>query len=172
MTTGSGSVSVIAYEDLQCPDSAAYARMLDEQLLPAYGSLASFEHREFPLPKHSWARQASIVATHFANIDVELGSAFRRYCYAHLREIDTETLSAHIRSFARAHAVDAELAVGALSDPAVAQQVEDDYHEGVSRGVTRTPTVFVNDQAFIEIFSFQQIAQAIETALESSGARE
>jgi protein-disulfide isomerase len=172
MTTGSCSVRVIAYEDLQCGDSAAYARMLDEQLLPAYGSLAYFEHREFPLPKHSWARQASIVAKHFENTDLELGGAFRRYCYAHLREISTETLSAHIRSFARAHAADAELAVRALSDPAVAQQVEDDYHEGVSRGVTRTPTVFVNNRAFVETFSFQQIAQAIEAALESSGVSE
>ena len=56
----SSAVRVIAYEDLQCPDCAVYRKMLDEKLLPKYGGTVAFEHREFPLRKHQWARPASI----------------------------------------------------------------------------------------------------------------
>ncbi|NWF85183.1 MAG: thioredoxin domain-containing protein, partial [Bryobacteraceae bacterium] len=51
----SSPVRVVIYEDLQCSDCAAFRKMLDEKLLPRYGSKVAFEHRDFPLAKHSWA---------------------------------------------------------------------------------------------------------------------
>ncbi len=62
------TVRVIAYEDLQCPDCAVYRKMLDEKLLPEYGGSVAFEHREYPLRKHQWARQASIAARYFGSL--------------------------------------------------------------------------------------------------------
>ena len=38
---------------------AAFRRMLDEKLLPKYGDEVAFVHRDFPLAKHAWARQAA-----------------------------------------------------------------------------------------------------------------
>ena len=56
------SVRVIIYEDLQCPDCADFRRMLDTQLLPRFAAKVAFEHRDFPLAKHAWARKAAIAA--------------------------------------------------------------------------------------------------------------
>jgi protein-disulfide isomerase len=56
------AVRVIIYEDLQCPDCAVLRKMLDEKLLPKYKDRVAFEHRDVPLAKHSWARQAAIAA--------------------------------------------------------------------------------------------------------------
>jgi len=61
----SSQVRVVAYEDLQCPDCAVYRRMMDERLLPAYRDKVAFEHRDFPLPRHTWARKAAIAARFF-----------------------------------------------------------------------------------------------------------
>jgi protein-disulfide isomerase len=163
-------VRVIAYEDLQCSDCAVYHRMLQEQLLPAYGEFVAFEYRDFPLPKHAWARAAAIVARHFMNMTPKLGDAFRAYCYEHQREISSDDLTDHVRTFATASASSVEDAVNALNDAAVGQQVDADYKEGLARGVVRTPTVFIGNEAFIETFSFHDIARSIELALQSTGA--
>src|SRR5260370_8371714 len=53
-------VRVLIYEDLQCPDCADFRKVLDEKLLPKYQARVAFEHRDFPLAKHAWARKAAI----------------------------------------------------------------------------------------------------------------
>ena len=59
------TVEVLIYEDLQCPDCADFRTMLDQQLLPRYAATVRFEHRDFPLAKHAWARKAAIAARFF-----------------------------------------------------------------------------------------------------------
>ena len=44
----------------------------------------------------------------------------------------------------------------ALIDPSLAKLVDEDYEEGIARGVARTPTVFVNGEPFIETFSLKR----------------
>lgn len=162
------AVRVIAYEDLQCPDCATYRRMMDEQLLPKYGGTVAFEHREFPLAKHKWARAASVAARFFQEIRAELGVEFRRYCAASLKEITAETFSAKLADFAKTHGVEPAKAAAALNDSRLQADVEREYQEGIARGVARTPTVFVNGQPFIETFTAREVSQAIEQALSTS----
>ena len=159
------AVRVIAYEDLQCPDCAVYRKMLDEKLLPKYGGAVAFEHREYPLRKHQWARPASIAARYFGILKPETGIAFRRYCANHLMEITAENFEAKLREFAKANRADPDRAIAALSDPGLAKIVEEEFQEGVARGVARTPTVFVNGEPFIEIFTFEDISKSIDAAL-------
>ena len=42
---------------------------------------------------------------------------------------------------------------------------QDDYQEGIARGVARTPTIFVNGEPFIETFTFEDISKSIDAAL-------
>ena len=75
-------VRAVIYEDLQCPDCAAFCRMMDEKLLPEYGGKVAFVHRDFPLAKHAWARRAAIAARFFTDRKPELGLEYRRYTMA------------------------------------------------------------------------------------------
>jgi protein-disulfide isomerase len=159
------TVRVITYEDLQCGDCATYRRMLDEQLLPKYEKKVAFEHREFPLPKHKWARPASIAARHLDRVDPKLGIAFRKYAMKNQVDITAENFSAKLREFANANGAHGTKAVAALADPALLKAVEQDYQEGIARGVARTPTVFVNGEPFIEQFTFEDISKSIDAAL-------
>jgi protein-disulfide isomerase len=158
-------VRVIIYEDLQCPDCALFRDMLDEHLLPRYAATVRFEHRDFPLAKHAWARKAAIAARFFEEAKPRLGLAYRKYSMANLREITADNFNDRLSQFALEHGVDAAKALAALSDARLAGLVEQDYQEGVARGVAHTPTVLVNGRPFIETFALEDVAKAIDAEL-------
>src|SRR4051794_34677063 len=97
------AASVVIFEDLQCPDSAAFDRMLRETLAPRYGTKVSWEHRDFPLPKHSWARQAAIAARYFSETDRQLGLHFRTHMLAEPKAPD---FTGRLAEFTRARSLD------------------------------------------------------------------
>jgi len=158
-------VRVLIYEDLQCPDCAAFRRMMDEKLLPRYGERVAFVHRDFPLAKHAWARKAAIAARYFTGVKPDLGLAYRRHIMATIQETRADNFNDKLAAFARDNGVDAAQAVAALDDQRLAALVERDFQDGVARGVAKTPTVFVSGKPFIEHFSFEDISQSIEDAL-------
>jgi protein-disulfide isomerase len=141
--------------------------MLDEKLLPKYGAKVAFEHRDFPLPRHTWARQAAIAARFFQDVSPELGVAYRRHILAAIKRTTVDNFKEKLAAFANQHGVDPARPAAALDEARYAAWVEKDYQDGISRGVTRTPTVFVNGQPFVETFTFEEIAKAIEASLAS-----
>lgn len=159
------AVRLLIFEDLQCPDCAAFRRMMDEHLLERYGSKVAFVHRDFPLAKHAWARKAAVVARFFVEKDPKTGLEFRRYVLGALREINPDNFNERVAAFAEKHGIAGKDALAALENPAYAAAVEKDFQEGVARGVAKTPTVFVNGQPFIETFTLEEISKGIEQAL-------
>jgi protein-disulfide isomerase len=155
-------VRVVIYEDLQCAD---FRVMLDEKLLPRYAATVRFEHRDFPLAKHAWARKAAIAARYFEENLPGLGLAYRKYSMANLRDITADNFTDRLSRFARDHGVDPSKAVASLDDARLAALVEEDYQDGVARGVAHTPTVLVNGRPFIETFAVEDVSKAIDTEL-------
>jgi protein-disulfide isomerase len=158
-------VRVVIYEDLQCSDCATFRAMLDAQILPKFGSRAAFEHRDFPLPRHKWARRAAIASRYFAGIQPEFAVEWRRYALANLAEITAENFEGKLSAWARDHGLDASNAIAALGSKEFADAVQSDYEDGVARGIAHTPTVFVGDEPFIETFTFEEIAGSLEKAI-------
>jgi len=158
-------VRAVIYEDLQCPDCAAFERMLVEKLLPQYGGKVAFVHRDFPLAKHAWARRAAIAARFFADRSPALGLDYRRYTMAGQPAANEGNFNVRLTDFAKAHDIQPEAAIAALSNAHYAELVEQDYQDGVSRGVVHTPTVFVNGKPFVETFTFEEISKGIDEAL-------
>lgn len=159
------AVRVVVYEDLQCPDCAIYRKMMDEQLLPKFGAIAAFEHRDFPLEKHKWARKAAIAARFFQSSNPATALEFRRLVMSHQTEIDPDNFNARPSEFAKKHGIDSGKVMAALDEAKYAKPVEDDYQDGIARGVSKTPTVFVNGEPFIERFEFEELAKSIDAAL-------
>jgi len=158
-------VRVLIYEDLQCPDCAAFRRMMDDKILPRYGTRVAFVHRDFPLAKHAWARRAAIAARYFGDRKPELGLAYRRQIMATMKEITTDNFNSRLSQFAKDNGLDPARVLAALDDVHMAALVDRDFQDGVARGVVHTPTVFVNGSPFIEHFSFEEISQALDDAL-------
>jgi protein-disulfide isomerase len=166
----SSPVRVLIYEDLQCPDCADFRVMMDKDLIPRFGAKVAFEHRDFPLPKHAWARPAAVASRFFETISPELAVQFRKTTMARQEEIAPEKFSDHVAAFAAAHKIDAAKAVAALKDPALNARVDQDYQEGIARGVARTPTVLVNGEPFIETFPVADVIKTIERHLAASAS--
>lgn len=161
----SSQIRVVIYEDLQCPDCANFRRMLDEKLLPKYAATVAFEHRDFPLAKHSWARKAAIASRFFQDTSVELALRYRRYMLSNLRTIEPADFNERLAAFAKSNGCDPAKAVTALDEPKYAAAVEADFQDGVARGVSKTPTAILNGTPFIETFTFEEISKAIDEAL-------
>ncbi len=162
-------VRVIAYEDLQCPDCATYRKMMDDRLLPKYANKVAFEHRDFPLKKHAWARRASLAARYFDSVDAKLGIEFRQWTMSTQANITPENFDAELARWSAEHKQDPARVKAALNDARFAKLIDEDYEEGIARGVARTPTVFVNGEPFIETFTFEEISKGIDTALAATG---
>ncbi|HYO84009.1 MAG TPA: thioredoxin domain-containing protein [Bryobacteraceae bacterium] len=158
-------VRVISFESLQCGDCAVYRNMLDRDLLPKYGARVAFEHRDFPLPKHAWSRPAAIAARHFDKVQPSLGLNFRRWALTNIASITAENFEAQLRAWAEKNGQSADAAVKALSNPELGRAVTEDLQDGVARGISRTPTVLVNGQPFIERFTAEELSAAIDAAL-------
>jgi len=163
----SSRVRVVVYEDLQCPDCAAFRRMLDDKLLPKYGRRVAFEHRDFPLAKHAWARRAAIAARFFEETSRELALEYRRYCLESIEVTTAANFQERLAAFSKAHGADPARALKALDAPHYAAAVEADFQDGVARGIAKTPTVLVGGAPFIETFTLEEIAKAIDQALDS-----
>jgi protein-disulfide isomerase len=164
-------VRVVIYEDLQCPDCADFRVMLDKKLLPRYGAKVAFEHRDFPLPKHKWARPAAVAARFFQQQSVALAILWRQETMRDQAQITPETFPAYLGLFAKRNGIDPAQAAAALHDPALNALVEKDYADGVARGIAHTPTALVNGAPFIETFTFEEIGAGIDSALKESGVQ-
>lgn len=162
-------VRAVTYEDLACGDCARFRRMLDEHLLPKYGGKVAFEHRDFPLAKHPWARPAAVASRYFERAGAELAAKWRREVLRDLKKITLESFPAYLEGFAKRNGQDPAKALEALEDPALGAAVERDVQDGVARGIARTPTVLVNGAPFIETFTVEEISKGIEQALKENG---
>lgn len=161
-------VRVLIFEDLQCPDCADFRAMMDEKLLPKYSGTVTFEHRDFPLAKHAWARKAAIAARFFGEQSPELGIDYRRYCFSNLQTSTPENFSDRLTAFAKEHKLDPALALASLEDKRLATIVEDDFQDGIARGIARTPTALVNGRPFIETIVFEEISKALDEELKAA----
>jgi len=159
------AVRVETWEDLACKDAAAWRRMLDGSILPAYRDRVCFVPHDFPLEKHHWAEAAAMASRRFASWDSEAGMEFRRYCLTQLEDISFENLPERVADFAEAHGFDAEDAELALRSQDLRDAVRADAQAGAARGVVKTPTVFVGRIRLVETFSRKAIEAAIEAAL-------
>jgi protein-disulfide isomerase len=161
----SSPVRVLIYEDLQCSDCANFELLLEEKILPKYGSRVAFIHRDFPLGKHDWARPAAMAARWVWEQDSRAGIAIRRELMAEQNSVTLQNLKAWLTEFAARNGIDRKGILDALNDKAIAAAVDQDLQGGVARGVSRTPTVYVGGQPFVETILYEDLARALDAAL-------
>jgi len=161
----SSPVRVVIYEDLQCSDCQVLRTMMDEKLLPRYGSKVAFVHRDMPLPRHDWARQAAVAGRWVYERNKELGITFRREILAEQSHLTPTLLKPWLQEFARRNHLDETGIVESLNDARLLKLVDQDYMGAVARGVAKTPSVYVGAQSFVEIVIYEDVARALDVEL-------
>jgi protein-disulfide isomerase len=159
-------VRVTIYEDLACSDCARFRAMLDEKLMPKYARRVAFVHRDFPLGKHEWARNAALAGRWVYEQSSTLGIRYRRELLAEQDHVSAAGLPQWLREFAKRYKLDEVGIVAALDDARLKALVDSDIQGAAARGVSNVPAVFLGTQSFVGNIQFEDVARAIDTALE------
>ena len=156
-------VALVVFEDLQCPQCARAAPLLN-QASQTY-KIPLVQH-DFPLPMHNWSMNAAIIARYFDTHSKTLGNAFRDYVFEHQREILPDNLRSYAEKFATEHKVELPFVV----DPAgkLSALVIADRDLGKSINLDHTPTIYiVTDKRtatpYLEVKDLSQLYAMIDT---------
>jgi protein-disulfide isomerase len=161
----SAAVKVTIYDDLQCGYCQTLRTMLDEKLLPRYGTQVAFIHRDLPLGRHDWARSAAMVARWIYEQNPSLSIVFRRELLAEQEHITRATLKPWVVEFAVRNKLGEQGITTALTDPRLATIVDQDIQLATARGIKKIPAVYVAGQSFVETIVYDDLARVIDQAL-------
>lgn len=157
------AVAIVVFEDLECPDCARAAPLLEEAA-KTYG-IPVVRH-DFPLQMHPWAMDAAILARYFDTHSKKIGNLFRDTVFQHQLEINKDNLRAFAEKFAQSQKIDLPFVI----DPQgkLAALVEADRNLGNSIGLNHTPTIYVVSnknvgKPFVEVVDRSQLFQLIDT---------
>jgi protein-disulfide isomerase len=159
------AVKLVIYGDLQCSDCARLRTLLDEKILPRYGGRVAVVHRDYPLGKHEWARQAAIAGRWIFEQDPEAGIAYRREILAEQNNLTLATLKPWLQEFALRYGLNPRDIVACLNDPRLSALVDQDLASGSARSVARIPAVFLGSQSFVETILEDDLVHALDEAL-------
>lgn len=156
------AVALVVFEDLECPDCARAAPLLEEAA-KTY-NIPVVRH-DFPLQMHPWAMDAAILARYFDTHSKKIGNQFRDTVFQHQLEINKENLRAFAEKFAQGQKIELPFVV----DPQgkLAALVEADRNLGNSIGLNHTPTIYVVSnknvgKPFVEVVDRSQLFQLID----------
>jgi protein-disulfide isomerase len=157
------SVAIVIFEDLECPDCARAAPLLEEA---ASTYKIPVVRHDFPLPMHPWAYDAAILARYFDTHSKAMGNEFRDTVFKHQIEITKETLRPFAEKFAGAHKIDLPFVVD--PDGKFAKLIEADRAAGNQLNLQHTPTLYVvsnkhTGTPFVEVVDRNQLFQLIDT---------
>lgn len=163
---GEGAViELVEYSDLECPACAAFQPYLEE-ILAQHGEQIKFEYRNFPLPIHQQSIPAAMAAEAAAQQD-----AFFPFVALMFKNQTTWAKAlnpeAKFIEYATELGLDIDKFKRQMRAPMIKDKVKADQKSAVDRGITGTPTFFLNDQR-MNFSSYDEFKNQIETALNPS----
>ncbi|HZQ24514.1 MAG TPA: thioredoxin domain-containing protein [Terriglobales bacterium] len=156
-------VAIIVFEDLECPDCARAAPLLEEAARTY--NIPIVQH-DFPLPFHAWSFDAAVVARYFDTKSKKLGNEFRDQCFAHQLEITKDNLRGFAEKFATEHKLELPFVVD--PDGKLSAEVRADRDLGQRIGLEHTPTIYVvsnkkQGKPFVEVVDRSQLYSLIDS---------
>lgn len=173
----SAPVTIVGFDDLECPFCARLHADIFPALLERYGDKVHFVYKDYPLPMHPWAIRAAIdvnclaaqsVPGYWNEVDHihahagELGGAEKSLETAN-HALDTITLDEGRKQ----HVDEAKLksCVDKQDDAAVRASMK----EGEALGLNSTPVLYVNGEKFEGAFPSADLFRMIDGALLAQG---
>jgi protein-disulfide isomerase len=157
------SVAIVVFEDLQCPDCARAAPLVEEA--GRTYKIPVVRH-DFPLPQHNWSKDAAIMARWFDTKSPKLGNEFRDRVFA---EQATITTPEQFKAFAEKFAAEKKMTIPFAVDPQgkLTALVDADKALGTRIGIQHTPTIYVVSNTrtgtpFVEVVDRTQLYSLID----------
>jgi protein-disulfide isomerase len=161
----SAAVKVLIFSDLQCDYCQSFRTMLDEKLLPKYGKTVAFVHRDFPLGRHKWAREAAMAARWVWEQNPRAGIVLRRELLSEQGHLNPNSLKSWLIQFADRNQLSEQGIIAAMTDTRLGALVDGEMQSGAVRGIQTVPTVIVGGKTFSGTIVYDNVAQALDQAL-------
>jgi protein-disulfide isomerase len=171
-------VTVINFDDLECPYCARMHRSLFPDTLVRYKDKVRFIYKDDPLVQlHPWAMHAAVNANCLAAQSADVYWTYVDYLHGHGQEIsgpdrDTAKSFAALDRVARQEATLAKLDAGKLDACLTAQdetQVRASAREAEDLKIDGTPALFVDGERIDGAVPEEQLWLVIDRALRASG---
>lgn len=156
-------VTLEIYGDFQCPACAHASEVIDE-LRREYGSRLKVVFYQFPLEMHAHALEAAMVAEaageqgHFWPMHDVL------YRYQPIWSKVTDPTRFFV-AYARTMGLDLPRFEADAKSDALKARIQTEGEAGVARGVTNTPTIFINGNQVRGMFTGNNLKSMIDSAL-------
>ena len=171
-------VTVINFDDLECPFCARLHQSLFPDTLARYKDKVRFIYKDFPLEEiHPWALHASLDANCLAAQSSEIYWGYVDYLHSHGDEVtgpdrDLKKSFAALDRIARQEATIAKLDTTTL-DACMAKQDETEINNSLKEasvlGLDGAPALFVNGERINGAVPEEQVWIAIDRALRAAG---
>jgi protein-disulfide isomerase len=170
-------VTVVNFDDLECPVCARMHQALFPGTLSRFGDRVRFIYRDNPINEiHPWATHAAVDANCLAEQSGEVYWTYVDYLHSHGQEVsgadhNLEKSFAALDRIARQEGTIAKLDSGKL-DACVAKQdetqVRASIQQALSMGLEYTPAVFVNGELIKGLVPPEYIWRVIDRALRAA----
>ena len=171
-------VTLVNFDDLQCPYCSQAHSMLFPELLKEYGDRVAFVYKDFPLSEiHPWAVHAAVNANCLAAQNGDAYWDFADYIHSNQKLISAENgrdnqFAALDRTAivqAAKFRLDTPKLQACLKDPKGEQAVQASVKQGESLEVSGTPTMFINGEMLDGARPASEIRAALDGALRRAG---
>jgi protein-disulfide isomerase len=172
-------VTIVNYDDFQCPFCARMHSTLMTEILPQYGDKVKIVYKDYPLSMHPWAQHAANDANCLAKESNKGYWEFADYVHANQHVIsgpqkdvqqafgELDRLTLDIGKKNGADATKLQACVKAQADGAVKSSMA----EGDSIGVSATPTMFVNGERLEGALDADEVRAALNQQLLAAGVQ-
>jgi protein-disulfide isomerase len=171
-------VTVVNFDDLECPYCARMHQSLFPSTLERYKDKVRFIYKDYPLSDmHPWAMHAAVDANCLAAQSSDVYWTYVDYLHAHGQEVNGEDRDinksfAALDRIARQEGTLAKLDSTKL-DACLAKQDETQVRasmkEGDKLGLDSTPSLFVDGERIIGAIPEDQVWMVIDRALRAAG---
>ena len=173
-------VTVISFDDLECPFCAAMHRELFPDTLNHYGNLVRFVYKDDPLVEiHPWAMHAAVDANCIAAQNGKAYWSYVDYLHAHGDEV-TGTEHNLQKSYATLDRIaNDQVKTFDLNDTTLAAciakqdetAIRQSMHEADALGVDGTPSLFIDGEHINGAVPTAQVWLVIDRALRAAGVQ-
>lgn len=160
----SAKVKLVEFSDFQCP-ACKSAEPAIKQALSKYPDDLQFIYRHFPLPQHTYAKQAATLA--------EAAGEEGKFWEMHDKIFETQTewsalsdsdAAAFFLRIAKELGLDEEKIKQQIAENTFQSKIDDDLSEGRGLEVNSTPTFFLNGRK-LTLQKFEDLNTAVANAL-------
>ena len=170
-------VTVVNYDDFECPFCSRMHQTLFPGLFKEYGDRVLFVYNDFPLEEiHPWAVHAAVNANCLAAQNGDAYWDYADYLHANQHTIGSEKgregQNAELDKLAMLQGEKHNLDTPRLQACVKAQDektVRESLHEGDTVGVEATPAMFINGQKLDGAVPADEVRLALDQALKDAG---